>query len=154
MAPPMKPAATRRRANKSSTNATLVREHDVMAPALPDKGEPWHELTVQWWVDMWASPLAPEFEKLTDTYGLFMLAQLRDDFWSVPPDKPRVRAELAAEIRLQEQRFGLSPLDRRRLQWQVEATEEAQDKGRQRRSRTIEQVDPSDDPRTALYAAQ
>lgn len=147
-----KTAATRQRRNKTSTNATLVRDHDVQAPPLPERMEPWHELTVAWWEDVWASPMAPEIER-ADQHGLFLLAQLRDDFWSLPADKARARAEIAAEIRLQEQRFGLSPYDRRRLQWTVEQVDEAQDKGRRRRAQTIQQVDPDDDPRSALYSA-
>lgn len=150
--PESKPAHLRQRRNKTSTHSTLVREHDVLAPPLPERDKPWNELTLQWWSDIWASPMAPEFEKLSDTYGLYVLAALHDDFWSLPVDKPRARAEIAAEIRLQEQRFGLSPMDRRRLQWQVEQTEEAQDRGRQRRARTVT-VDPADDPRAALYTA-
>lgn len=149
-----KPAAQRQRRNKTSTNTTLVRNHDVTVPELPERAEPWHELTYAWWRAVWESPMAPEFERDADSHGLFMLAQLRDDFWSVPPDKPRVRAEIAAEIRLQEQRFGLSPIDRRRLQWEIERGEDASDRTRQRRARTIQAVDPSDDPRSALYAAQ
>lgn len=150
--PPPKNPATRRRTNKSSTHATLVRDHDVQAPALPERESEWHPFTLQWWADIWASPMAPEFERTSDTHGLFLLAALHDDFWRIPADKPRARAEIAAEIRLQEQRFGLSPYDRRRLQWQIEATEAAQDKGRQRRARTIE-VDPADDPRAVLYSS-
>lgn len=152
--PPPKNPATRRRTNKTSTHATLVRDHDVVAPPLPERADQdWHPFTLQWWADIWASPMAPEFERTSDTHGLYMLAALHDDFWRVPPEKPRVRAELAAEIRLQEQRFGLSPYDRRRLQWQIEATEAAQDRGRQRRARTIEPVEAGSDPRAVLYAA-
>ncbi len=148
-----KPAELRQRRNKTSTQSTLVREHDVTPPELPDRGYPWHPFTVQWWYDVWSSPMAPEFEKTSDAHGLFMLAQLRDDFWSQPPEKARARAELATEIRMQEQRYGLSPYDRRRLQWTVEQAEEAQDRGRRRRAKTIEHVDPSNDPRAVLYSS-
>lgn len=69
-------------------------------------------MTVQWWQDVWRSPMAPEFLQ-ADIHGLYVLAELRDRFWREPS------AALAAEIRQQEQRFGLSPIDRRRLQWEV-----------------------------------
>lgn len=49
----------------------------------------------------------------SDVPTLFRLAILVDNFLEDP------RPNLAAEIRLQEQRFGLSPLDRWRLQWEV-----------------------------------
>jgi hypothetical protein len=42
---------------------------------------------------------------------------------------------LAAEIRLQRQCFGLTPLDRRRLQWEIERAEAAERRDRPRDSR-------------------
>lgn len=151
--PAAKPEHLRQRRNKTSTHAVLSANHDVQAPPLPNRPESWHPLTLQWWADIWNSPMAPEFEKTSDVHGLHMLAALHDDFWRAPAEKPRLRAELAAEIRLQEQRFGLSPYDRRRLQWTIEQAEEAQDRGRQRRARTVNQVSPGNDPRSALYSA-
>lgn len=84
-------------------------------------------MTAEWWRDVWASPMAPEFDE-SDRHGLFLLAVLVDAFW-VEPSK-----ELAAEIRLQRQCFGLTPIDRRRLQWEIERTDEALDRGRKRRA--------------------
>jgi len=43
----------------------------------------------------------------------------------MPAKETRKRAALAQEIRMQGQRFGLSPIDRRRLQWEVERAETA-----------------------------
>ena len=153
MPPAPKSNATRQRRNKTSTAATLERDHDVPTPPLPERGEPWHPMTEQWWADVWASPMAPEFEKTSDTHGLNVLAALHDDFWNAPADKPRLRAELAAEIRLQEQRFGLSPIDRRRLQWEIEKGEQASERTRKRKA-AGETPAPSsgDDPRSVLRA--
>jgi len=114
-------------------------------PALPDRV--WQPLTLAWWVDVWASPMAPEFEA-SDVHGLFMLALLVDDFWSA--DAPSSRMSLAAEIRQQSQRFGLSPIDRRRLQWEVERVEDAQEKGARRRGRVPAPSRRSADPRSVL----
>lgn len=104
-------------------------------------------MTLAWWADVWASPMAPEFEA-SDVHGLFMLALLVDDFWSA--DAPSARMSLAAEIRHQSQRFGLSPIDRRRLQWEVERVEDAQDKGARRRGRVPAPSRRSADPRSVL----
>lgn len=52
-----------------------------------------------------------------DLHGLFILAELVDRFWEEPT------SALAAEIRLQRQCFGLTPVDRRRLQWEVQRVE-------------------------------
>lgn len=111
-------------------------------------------MTETWWTDLWSSPMAPEYDD-SDRHGLFALAVLVNDFWRA--DTPATRMSLAAEIRHQGQRFGLSPIDRRRLQWEIERTDEAQDRGTRRRR--VTQQDPGkapskkpDDPRAALYA--
>ena len=57
----------------------------------------------------------------SDIKGLGALAILWDDFYLAP--SPTGRKELMAEIRLQEVRFGLSPIDRRRLQWEIKRVE-------------------------------
>lgn len=48
-----------------------------------------------------------------DKHPLTRLAMLVNDFWLRPS------ATIAAEIRQQEARFGLTPLDRRRLEWKI-----------------------------------
>jgi hypothetical protein len=74
--------------------------------------------------------MAPEYTDV-DIHGLYGLAVIVNDFWNARTAKDRQAA--SAEIRLQSIRFGLSPMDRRRLQWEVEKTDEAQAKGRKRR---------------------
>lgn len=85
--------------------------------------------------------MAAEFLR-ADEHGLFRLAVLIDDFWRKPSQA------LAAEIRLEQQAYGLSPLDRRRLQWQVVQTEEAIDQRDRKRSRRATIID--DDARDVL----
>jgi hypothetical protein len=69
-------------------------------------------MTASWWRDSWASPMR-KLWLYSDQHGLFILAELVDQFWWEPD------ADKAKEIRLQGQRFGLSPIDRRRLQWDM-----------------------------------
>jgi hypothetical protein len=76
----------------------------------------WHTLTRVWWRDVWRSPMAVEFVQ-ADLHGLYRLAVLVDRFWRNPT------RELAAEIRLQQAAYGLTPLDRRRLQWEIKRAE-------------------------------
>jgi hypothetical protein len=82
-------------------------------------------MTVAWWADIWASPMAPEFLK-ADVHGLYLLAELVDRFWHEP--SPSMSLSIAAEIRHHRMAFGLTPIDRRRLQWEVERAESAQRK--------------------------
>lgn len=136
--PPM-PKRNPARRNKSTTKATLTLVHSVVMPPLPVREDGWQEETTIWWRDIWASPMAPEFDK-SDRHGLLMLAVLVDEFWRSPS------TALAGEIRLQRQCFGLTPIDRRRLQWEIERTDEAIDRGEQRRSaKAPAKVDAGDD---------
>src|SRR4051812_18114114 len=121
MAPTPKPAGMRQRRNKTSTSARLQADPELQAPALPDRD--WHPMTLAWWADIWSSPMAPEYDA-SDRHGLFVLAVLIDQFWTSPTK------ELAGEIRLQRQSFGLSPIDRRRLQWEIERGDEASERTR------------------------
>lgn len=147
---PALPKRSPARRNRSATAATLTRPKGrIKVPDLPPAGErDWHPLTMAWWRDVWRSPMAPEYDD-SDVHGLYLLAALVNDFWWKPSK------EIAAEIRLHRQCFGLSPIDRRRLQWEIERTEDAQERGAKRRARTKQ--DPAagtgDDPRAALRLA-
>jgi hypothetical protein len=96
-------------------------------------------MTRAWWRDVWHSPMAAEYVR-ADEHALFRLAVLIDQFWHEPTPK------LAAEIRLQQQAFGLTPIDRRRLEWSIVQTEEATTRRQQRRVRSAQDgdVDPRD----------
>ena len=151
MPQPKKHASTRGRTNKATTAATLTDGTKIIRPELPggrvnDDGElvDWHALTVDWWNDLWASPMAAEYHS-SDKHALFILAALIDQFWTNPDQK------LAAEIRLQRVPFGLTPYDRRRLEWTIESAEESKDRGTARRSRAgAKQPSAKNDPRLAL----
>lgn len=111
-------------------------------PDLP-AGREWHPLTCEWWSDLWSSPMAGEYHS-SDRHALFILAALIDAFW-VEPSK-----ELAGEIRLQRTAFGLTPYDRRRLEWTIESAEEAKDRGNKRRTAAKPPPERKDDPREML----
>lgn len=138
-----KPAALRQRRNKVSTRATLQAGPDDARPSrapVLDPGRPWHKMTRRWWHDIWHSPMAPEFLK-TDMHGLFRLAVLVDRFWFEPS------VPLASEIRQQQAAYGLTPIDRRRLQWEVGRAESATRKPPAR-------IQTGDDPRERLRAVK
>jgi hypothetical protein len=161
--PPPKPQALRRRRNRVSSAAMLpAHGPSTPAPALPERACScleeerqacslcegtglliWHPLVLSWWRDVWASPMAHEYVE-ADKHGLFILANLHEDYWRTG------EREIAAEIRLQEQRFGLSPIDRRRLQWQVAATEERLRKGIGAPRAAAQQPPRGKDPRKVL----
>lgn len=147
--PDPKHPGTRARRNATSTKATLRAVPDMPCPDLPPAPSgKWHPMTLAWWSDIWSSPMAPEFDA-SDTHGLFALAMLTEDFWRA--ESPGERMKLAAELRQQGQRYGLSPIDRRRLQWEIERADDAQDRGEKRRAASRTRRGAGEpDPRSAL----
>lgn len=141
--PAPKPSHLRQRRNKKPGAAQLKAPESPKVPRLqnPD-GRKWHRMTRAWWRNVWTSPMASEFLP-SDVDGLNRLAILVDEF------NHRPNYKLMSEIRLQEARFGLSPVDRSRLQWEVAKGEEA---SRKRRPAKRQQHDENEtnDPRKSL----
>lgn len=140
--PVPKNPATRQRRNVSSTRATLVEGGPRRRiPRLPkrEEGRTWHPMTRRWWRAVFQSPMAAEYLD-ADVQGLYRLAVLVDLFWISPT------VYRATAIAQQETKYGLSPIDRRRLEWIVEhaEAEKAQPKRRTH--------DDGDDPRRFLKA--
>lgn len=76
----------------------------------------------------------------SDLDGLVAVAALWDRYWWTHDMK------ILAEIRLQEARFGLSPLDRRRLQWEIKKVTQQPKPSRPVAAPSA----PADDPRRLL----
>lgn len=120
--PPPKPSHLRQRTNRKAGAAVIAAPRRLRVPDLPNPDQrQFHPLTIEAWERAWSSEMAGQWLE-TDADGLGRLALLWDEFYKSP------RAAVLAEIRLQEQRFGLSPLDRSRLQWEVSRAEEAEQK--------------------------
>lgn len=145
--PPPKHHTARARTNKASTRATLHEQDadEVEVPELP-QGISWHPMAEDWWEDIWSSPMSNEWHD-SDIHGLYRLAALVNDYWLA--DSVTQRLKIAPEIRQSAQPFGLSPLDRRRLEWNIETVKEAQAKGRKREQKNdvAPAPEPGEDPR-------
>jgi hypothetical protein len=102
-----------------------------------------------WWTAIWKSPMASEFLDSDKKGGLYLLAELHQQRWNA--DDPSDLVNIAKEIRQQEVRFGLSPIDRRRLQWEVEKGEQATERTSKRKQY---KEASSKDPREALKIAK
>jgi len=141
--PVPKDSRIRQRRNKVATRAGMIVEKAPRqrAPRLPNDRQ-WHPLTRTWWRQVWASPMAEEYLD-ADLGGLFILADLVDRYWREPSK------ELAAEIRLQRQCYGLTPIDRRRLQWEVQRVD-PEARPVQRRLVEEERPEEREDPRRIL----
>ena len=141
MPPLPKSIQERQRRNAPKSHAVLDPGRRVKQPKLPAlaEGREYHPMTVAWWRDVWRSPMAPEY-LAADVHGLYRLAVLVDAFWEGPS------VQLEAQILKTGQCFGLSPLDRRRLEWEVAKVEDA------KRKRAPRVVEEQGDPRALLRA--
>jgi hypothetical protein len=150
----LKDASVRKRRNRASTRAALLADHDVEAPPLPG-GFDWHTMTKRWWERLWSSPMATEYLTI-DTHGLYRVAMLLNDFWLAGTASER--AEIQVRLEKADAEYGTNPLARRRLEWQIAQTEDAQRKGRKRPvgdddDQDAPAVTPAADPRLRLVAA-
>jgi hypothetical protein len=120
--PPPKPAHLRQRTNRKAGSATLKAPSAPDIPKIPNPDKrKWHPLTLAAWAHAWASPMASQWLE-TDADALGRLALVWDQFYKSP------NADALKEIRLQSALFGLSPLDRSRLQWEVSRADEVEEK--------------------------
>lgn len=142
-----KDPSVRARRNKAATASALT-PSSAPVPAMPD-GPAWHVETVKWWTAVWSSPMRSEWDE-SDAHNVVLCALIYNDIWTAETAKERKDA--AAEFRLQRQSLGLSPYDRRRLEWTIETAEDAKDRGQRRRGQAAPPVTPSaaDDPRLKL----
>jgi hypothetical protein len=141
-----KPANLRQNRTVKSGRATISAPESVDAPQIPNPdNRVWHPLTLKAWAHMWASPMSTQWIE-TDIDSLGQLAVLYDEFYKAP------NAKLLAEIRLQRSCFGLTPLDRSRLQWEVSRSDEAEQK--QQRRQQVAARRTGMDPRAMLMAVK
>lgn len=145
--PAPKPAHLRQRTNRKAGATTIVapdaprKKSDI--PEIPNPDDrAWHPLTRSAWANAWASPMASQWIE-TDWDALGRLALLWDEFYKKPS------ADALKEIRLQSALFGLSPLDRSRLQWEVNRADVAEKQQLQRQTPPIRRTG-THDPRVLL----
>lgn len=85
----------------------------------------WNPLAVHWWETIWSSPLASEFIR-ADEPAIIRTFMLVDRFGRTGS------LEVAKEIRMMEDRLGLTPIARRRLEWSIDQGEAAKDRVKRR----------------------
>lgn len=148
----------RQRRNRTTTAAALVDTNPLSdgVPELPrrrnERGQfvKWRPEVREWWDDVWTSPMAAEYVQ-ADMHALLLIADLMDQYWRNPT------TALATEIRLARKDFGQTPMDRRRLQWEVQRVEREDEPGtgRRRRDEMAQPTpQPGGDPRLALRAVK
>jgi hypothetical protein len=143
--PPKPPEQRAGHGSVKSTKAILPVDAnaDKPVPPLPPhpQGEKWKPLALKTWIDLWHSPMSSQYVE-ADIPGLFRMVILTQAFLNQPT------VGVSAELRQLSFNYGLSPMDRRRLQWTIVKSEEAVAQAETRRSRAARIIDG--DPREVL----
>jgi len=111
-------------------------------PRCPNDPGRWHDQAKRWWKEVWESPMRVQYT-WGDIPALVRLATLVDWYWKTG------KLDVAKEIRLLEREFGLTPLSRRRLEWQIVQTEDAIETFREKQAKRPRVVNGGD-PREVL----
>lgn len=109
---------------------------DVKVPALPTLPgrEKWPAEVVAWWQRVWQSPMRAEILD-AERSRIEDIAWLRLAQAKARADRDvAAMLKIAAELRQQEAKFGLTPADRRSLQVTIAQGEEAEEKTERRRN--------------------
>jgi hypothetical protein len=120
-----------RTGGKKKLAEVLAADDAPDVPELPDRTGGWSEQTKAWWRDVWSSPMSDEWHD-SDIHNVFVCAMLFDDMMTA--DTASARTKAASEFRQQRASLGLTPYDRRRLEWTIESAAEAKAKGQRRRN--------------------
>jgi len=134
--PPPKPLSARRRRNREPRTTLLPAEgRKGPIPKLGRKATgAWSPETREWWERIWRSPVATQWIEV-DEHGLREIALLRDQSRRQPSPT------LLREIRLREDAYGLSPMSRRRLRWEIGPEGGAEVRPPQTRIRRVQAID-------------
>src|SRR5690349_981646 len=118
--PAPKPSHLRQRTNvKSGASVIEAPISAEIPPLVHPNGADWHPFTLRAWREF-SDPAVCSQWLQTDITGLEMLASCYDAYYKTG------NLEHLKEIRLQRQQFGLTPLDRSRLQWEIKRGEDAE----------------------------
>ena len=135
--PPPKHPAQRRRRNLEPRNTLLPADgREGPTPRLGRKASgAWSSSTREWWERIWRSPMATQWIEV-DEHGLRELALL------IEQSRQHLSPTLLREIRLREDAYGLSPMSRRRLRWEIGPEGGAEVRPLRTRVRRVQAVDP------------
>lgn len=122
---PPKDPKLRQRRNRDVTSASLIDTSPLIdgVPELPQRFNEegieidWRSESVVLWDEIWSSPMATEYTQ-ADVHRVLLYVDLWDRYWRKPT------TACAAELRLQGVCLGVTPIDRRRLQWEIKRVEE------------------------------
>lgn len=160
--PPPTDPAKKTRTNKTSTNAKLFAVENPEIPPMPspedwvkrlDGQSYWNPAVIKWWTDIWSSPMSGEFSQ-SDIHGLYLgCKQLHESL--NPSNKGTEQASFMTKFEQTVRNFGLNPMSRRALQWEIDRGSEAAGRTADREAKAKERAESNGpkavkDPRKGL----
>lgn len=128
--PSPKDPAARARRNKTSTKAVIRRPNDPLIPKLPSRRgmKTWRVSTRKWWEAFWSSPMATQIDTESEYHIILRYAVLKDAFEEATSEGLVDRmVKISAELRMIEKDYGMTPMPRRTLQWEIDWTQDRND---------------------------
>jgi hypothetical protein len=101
-------------------------------PGLPERPQGWAWFSEFWWDAIWSSPMSKEWHPETDYFNVVRALTHFDDWWTAETATERQKADNLFDKAVA--KLGLTPYDRRRLEWQIEQAKGAQAQGERLRS--------------------
>ena len=151
--------AQRQRRNQSATKATLSVVENPEVPPLPPAehwlSDRWNHRTeewedpkwmphvIAWWNDIWSSPMSSEFDD-ADIHGLYLACMYLQESTNSGL-KASERISYGKNYEAAVRNYGLTPMARRSLQWEIARSDEATDKNAKRKARENPPAAPVDD---------
>lgn len=133
---------------------------DFLSPWDMDPDDParddiqWSPIVVNWWNDIWTSPMSQEFVLPADLHGLYLGCYYLQR--SIDPAlKPGEQNNMSKSFDSVQKQYGLTPQARSTLKWQVAQGETAQqrtDDLRKRSNAAKVKPDPNDNTIVDLYS--
>lgn len=152
-----KPPEMRQRRNKTATHAMLTDDRrKAKVPALPKRARgqgAWHPEVRAWWNEVWRSPMSQQYLEV-ERLALGRVAQLWQLYHMAVDAGETHHGERVSTLYTvaakAEERFGLDPQSRNRLQWQIERVNRDEKKP----PRAPERPKRATDPRKVLRAVK
>lgn len=105
----------------------------------------WFPAVKDWWTDIWSSPMSSEFND-SDVHGLYLGCMFFQESLN-PLNKMAERMSAATKFEAVVRNYGLNPMARRALQWEIDRGDTADKRTRARKMAERSPVKAVDDPR-------
>lgn len=114
-------------------------------PPSPGGRRRWRQSTRDWWASFWSSPMATQVDTDSEFHIILRYAILKDSLERATDEGLVDRmVKLSAELRMIEKDYGMTPMPRRSLQWQIDWSQDRNDARNQGRDADADPEGPGE----------